>query len=292
MKTKGPLLNFIGRFNTNEACFKTLYDLKWRNGYRCRRCGCAETVAGKTQFHKRCRSCKYDESCTAHTLFHKLKFPIVKAFAIIFQLSTLKKGMSSCEISRQFGIHQETAWFFQKKVQLAILANTQLEESHNIQKIIDHLLQAIKNETEAAPIAKKKEEGNDGNCRSEIWEQGVLKKTHPNLLKKQLTIKKKKKKIELRNLITHQENRAKRTLHFLNMSFPGLHKILPIFKLYNVKNWLLGIHHKVSIQHLNKYLCEFLFKWLRRRTIKKSPFVLIHEFVKHSRTAYSAIIST
>jgi hypothetical protein len=39
---------------------------------------------------------------------------------IIHQLSTLKKGISTCEISRQFHIHQETAWFFKRKVQQAM----------------------------------------------------------------------------------------------------------------------------------------------------------------------------
>jgi hypothetical protein len=39
---------------------------------------------------------------------------------ITYQLSTMKKGMSSCEISRQYGIHQETAWYFRRKVQRAM----------------------------------------------------------------------------------------------------------------------------------------------------------------------------
>ena len=30
--------------------------------------------------------------------------------------------MSSCELARQFGVHQETAWFFKRKVQKAMQA--------------------------------------------------------------------------------------------------------------------------------------------------------------------------
>lgn len=59
-------------------------------------------------------------------LFHKLKFPLVKAFWIIYQLSTMKKGMSTLEISGQYGILQETAWYFKHKVQLAMQQSADL----------------------------------------------------------------------------------------------------------------------------------------------------------------------
>lgn len=144
MKSRGPFLIFIEKFKNNEACCQFLYDSKWKEGYLCRRCGCCESISGRTKFHKRCRVCRYDESATAHTMFHKLKFPIVKAFAIIYQLMTMKKGMSSCEISRQYGIHQETAWIFRKKVNLAILASNEHGEIAAIQKTVDNLVRSVK----------------------------------------------------------------------------------------------------------------------------------------------------
>jgi transposase-like protein len=48
-----------------------------------------------------------------------LKFPIQKAFGMVYMLTSMRKGMSSCELARQFGVHQETAWFFRRKVQKA-----------------------------------------------------------------------------------------------------------------------------------------------------------------------------
>lgn len=49
-------------------------------------------------------------------MFHKIKIPLPTAFAIIYQLASLKEKLSSCEIARGYGIHQETAWIFRKKV--------------------------------------------------------------------------------------------------------------------------------------------------------------------------------
>lgn len=113
-------LEFGYAFDTEEKCFSHLCKLKWDNGFTCRKCANNEFIKGRTWYYRRCRSCKYDESCTAHTLFHKLKFPVTRAFMIIHHISTLKKGLSTCEISRQFHVHQETAWFFKRKIQQAM----------------------------------------------------------------------------------------------------------------------------------------------------------------------------
>jgi hypothetical protein len=67
-------------------------------------------------------------------LFHKIKFPLTSAFAMVHLLTTTKKGMSSCELARQFGVHQETAWFFKRKVQLAMKS---CEEGHQLAENIE-----------------------------------------------------------------------------------------------------------------------------------------------------------
>jgi hypothetical protein len=116
------LRSFMAAYQTDDQCYSYLVEAKWGNGYACRRCQHTDFVKGRTWHHRRCKSCGYDESCTAHTLFHKLKFPLPTAFTIIYQLTTMKKGMSTLEISRQHGIHQETAWYFKRKVQEAMSA--------------------------------------------------------------------------------------------------------------------------------------------------------------------------
>jgi transposase-like protein len=291
MELKSPLLNFVKKYDTNEACYKILFEYKWKDGYQCRRCGSQKSVVGRTQFYKRCSSCKYDESCTAHTLFHKLKFPIVKAFAIIFQVATLKKGMSSCEIARQHGIHQETAWFFLKKLQISLLDNNQDEEFSEIQRINEHLIQSIKNDSNeviADQIIQEKRQHHDkfdNRCKGS--QKRVLSSFQSNI--KQV---KRKREVGLKKLITHQEERAVRTFHFLNLSNPNLYKFWPIFRRYNLRNWLIGVHHKVSIQHLIKYFAEFLFKLKYRQVINKLPLFLIREFVKHHRVPYLTVIAS
>jgi len=37
-----------------------------------------------------------------------------------YLISTHKKGISTCELARQFGVKQSTAWYFKRKVQQAM----------------------------------------------------------------------------------------------------------------------------------------------------------------------------
>lgn len=56
---------------------------------------------------------------------------------MVYQLGTMKKGRSTCELRRQHGIHQEAAWIFKQKVQLAmqfekkatLLSNVEVDET-------------------------------------------------------------------------------------------------------------------------------------------------------------------
>jgi hypothetical protein len=53
-------------------------------------------------------------------LFHQLKFSVLKAFYIVYYVSTSKKGISSTELSRKLGLRQKTCWKFKRKVMKAM----------------------------------------------------------------------------------------------------------------------------------------------------------------------------
>ena len=132
--TQYPTLTaFMKEFRDIRSCHAYLSDEKWARGFSCRKCGHEASVKGKKTFHRRCQKCLYDESPTAHTIFHKLKFPIEHAFAMVYLLSTMRKGVSSCELARQFGVHQETAWFFKRKVQRALNSFPRAKLKENVE---------------------------------------------------------------------------------------------------------------------------------------------------------------
>lgn len=114
------ILEFTEKFSTDDKCRAYLSELKWEKGHQCSNCSHAHYHNGKQTGRRICSKCKYSEPATARTLFHRLKFPLRKAFHIVYTMSCNKKGISSYELSRQLSLRQKTCWFFQRKVQEAM----------------------------------------------------------------------------------------------------------------------------------------------------------------------------
>jgi hypothetical protein len=95
----------------------------------CRKCGHTHSCAGKATQSRQCTCCRYVESPTAQTLFHKVKFDLLKAFYIVYFVSTNKKGITSTELSRKLNLRQKTCWGFKRKVMKAMESS----ENHPIE---------------------------------------------------------------------------------------------------------------------------------------------------------------
>jgi two-component system, sensor histidine kinase LadS len=107
-------------FPTKEACFKYLGDLKWRDGYACKKCGNTKFSEHKETLARRCTKCRYVESPTAYTIFHKLKFDVTKAFYMLFLVYANKEKITDLELSQILSLRQKTCWKFHKKINEAM----------------------------------------------------------------------------------------------------------------------------------------------------------------------------
>jgi hypothetical protein len=103
-------------FPDDTLCLKYLADMKWADGYKCKKCGYNKGITDETRNSVRCKNCKYVESPTAATLFHKLKFPITKAFYMMYLVYLKGKNMSLDELSEILDLRRETCWSFRKKI--------------------------------------------------------------------------------------------------------------------------------------------------------------------------------
>jgi len=103
-----------------EACLTYLANLKWADGYQCRKCGHERYCDGREAHSRRCTRCRYVESATAYTLLQKCKFSIIKAFYAVFLIYTHKGSYSSQELSRVLDLRQGTCWSFSQKVMEAM----------------------------------------------------------------------------------------------------------------------------------------------------------------------------
>ena len=88
------VIEFSRSFKTDLDCKKYLAELKWKDGFTCRKCGHQGSQTRK-DYARTCNKCSDTESAGSGTLFHKVKFGLLKAFHICFEMSTSTKGLSA-----------------------------------------------------------------------------------------------------------------------------------------------------------------------------------------------------
>jgi len=115
-------------FKSDEKCFEFLADLKWSEGFICRKCGNTNHCPGKTPHSRRCTKCKTEESATTGTIFHNCKFPVSKAFYIAYNVCKGKEDLSTYEFARRLSLRQMTCWNFKTKIQHALQQMDSLNE--------------------------------------------------------------------------------------------------------------------------------------------------------------------
>jgi hypothetical protein len=125
-------------FNSDEKCLEFLAELKWADGYTCRKCGNTNYCSGKTLYSRRCTKCKTEESATTGTIFHNCKFSISKAFYIAHNVCKGNEEISTYEFARRLSLRQMTCWNFKSKIQNAISQMDTLSEYEkaSIQQIL------------------------------------------------------------------------------------------------------------------------------------------------------------
>lgn len=261
-------LEFSKCFHSNDACYQYLVEHKWAKGYRCTRCSNSSWYKGKTSYHRRCKKCRYDESVTSNTLFHDLKMPIAKAFQMMFRVVTKKKGISTVELGSEVGVQQKTAWFFKRKIQLAMHPNKSKKLENKVE--MDETIvggysaneQGRSLESKEAVMVAIEKLGDDriGNIalkHIENFEADTFHQATDEMTSKEAQITTddfpswKALKKDLPNLETKKSNKGK--------GFKELHQQIMLIKM-----WLRGIHHKCSPTYLQDYLNEYAFRFNNR----------------------------
>ncbi len=116
---------FLERFKTEEDCLEYLYNLKFSEDFECSKCNNNTSYKGVKPFTQVCRDCRHVETATSNTLFHKLKFSLVSAFMIIYDMTATTKGISARAAGVKYEINKDSAWLFMKKVRTAMESSEQ-----------------------------------------------------------------------------------------------------------------------------------------------------------------------
>lgn len=259
------LFEFQDRYSTSEDCLKDLSNLKWSKGFNCRKCGHNHSCQGTAAYSRECTKCRYVESATAQTLFHHIKFDLLKAFYIVYFVSTNKKGITSTELSRKLNLRQKTCWSFKRKVMKAMKSsgNYPITGKAEVDETVvggqESGVRGRKNKTKKLVVIaiEKKKKGVSRiyakviNNASAV-ELGGFMKTHIDSKANVTT----DKWAGYKPLIKNFENLTQLYSGDKGGNFPELHRVI-----MNLKGWLRGMHH--NVKDLQDYLNEYCYRFNR-----------------------------
>jgi len=114
------LFKFQDKFKTDNDCKAYLYHYKWDNAFVCEKCGHTHSWDDTVEYGKVCKKYRKIHSVTSNTIFHGIRFPLRKAFYIMFETMVSTKSMSALQISRRYEINRKTAWLFMRKIRTSL----------------------------------------------------------------------------------------------------------------------------------------------------------------------------
>ena len=112
-------------------CFQLLEEIKWKDGFNCRKCNNETYTQGVSFRSRRCTRCGTTETPTANTLFHGLRIPIEKAFYIFALVIHSKGQISSSDLEKKTTVGQKACWSFKQKIVDQLEKNKSKDNSWN-----------------------------------------------------------------------------------------------------------------------------------------------------------------
>ena len=117
------LVELTDYFSDEYACKQHLATIRWKGKPVCPRCGCQKSYLFKSGDYK-CAGCRKKFSVRLGTIFEDSPVSLKKWFIAVYLLTSHKKGISSCQLAKDLGVTQKTAWFMLHRIRYAVQAKS------------------------------------------------------------------------------------------------------------------------------------------------------------------------
>lgn len=287
------LIEFAGRFKTDQDCREYLSNIKWSEQYICRKCNHTKCQIRK-DFARTCNICSDTESATANTLFHKVKFGLKKAFFICFEMATTTKSLSASQMAVRFGVQEKTARMFMQKVREAMKSSGDFPMK-GIVNVDEYVVGGYQ---EGKPGRSYSSSKKKAVCAVELTDRGKVKRFYtfqiPDYSAKSLR-KMFDRHIDKEAKITTDKWKGynpiakdydlTQILSDKGANFKALHVMV-----HQVKSWIRTTYSWVSEKNINRYFDEFCYR-INRSQSKDTIFNnLIKRMVETDNITHREII--
>lgn len=286
------------KFSNETAAYELLEEMRWPNGPECPHCGSVNrayfinaksrriTKAGNASFRRlwKCAECKKQFSVLVGTIFHRSHVPLSKWLMALYMMSASKNGVAAYEVHRTLGVTNKTAWFMMHRIREAMKRGELAESMTGIiiadetyiggapknrhhqgkAKVGKHVVGTEGKQTAVLTLVNKL----SGEARSRVMAD-VTGATLEKAIAEQVNVA--DSFLYTDGLMAYRQlGRQFRKHEFVDHS-AGEYVRGTVTTNHaegffsQLKRSVDGTHHRISVEHLPRYLAEFDFRYSTRK---------------------------
>lgn len=296
------LMDAVKLFADPQVCHDFLVSMRWPNGPTCAHCGSCDIGEIKSRRIFQCKACRRQFSVKVGTIFEDSALGLDKWFCAIWMVTNCKNGVSSCEIGRELGVSQKSAWHMLHRIRLA-MQNESFEKLSGTVEVDETYIGG-----KARNMHKSKKARTTGGNRGMVGKvavAGLLERKGE--VRTQIIEKATRKVLDplvRANVEVGSEVHTDALASYSKLADEYIHKVIDHAEAYVVGNvhtnglenfWSLlkrglrGTYVSVEPFHLFRYLDEQAFRFNARKLSNAERFLAVVSGVSGKRLTYATL---
>ena len=273
------------KFADENVCREFLIQQRWNGKPVCPYCGCDKHYKIENGKRFKCGNseCYKKYSVTVGSIFHASNIPLSTWFPAVYLIVSHKKGISSCQLARDLGVTQKTAWFMLHRIReslkekgSSLLGNiVEIDEVYiggKVKNMSNKKRASIRTENGGTENNKMMVMGmleREGNLRLVVSgkndaAQNIHSIVNENIDKSACVITDSagyytglQNEYAAHEIVNHSNNEYVRSGIIHTNSIEGAFSML--------KRSIIGVYHQISPKHLSSYCTETQYRYNTRK---------------------------
>jgi len=293
-------------FPTEDAALLYWIKTRWPDGVRCLACDhdkCyliqTKNKSGKVCRLFECADCGLHFSATTNTLFHDSHLPLQKWFMAISLMVEAKKGISANQMKRHIGVTYKTAWYVCHRIRQAMQEDPKFTVGGPTTTVeIDEMFVGGRKRLQGHQVGKSSKTTVlglaelDGQIHMQTMKSlslGLMRETIQQRLDAGTPVVVTDGKPLYKGVIPRSKHvRGNHAEELKDKNWTSTYTVESAFSLF--KRGIVGNYHKLSAEHLDRYLGEFCWRYNRRHQQKELFDMAMHNLATRKPLPYKDLI--